>query len=134
MIVPEVMYSLFTNTCPRCHKGKVFESKNPYSYKKGLKMNESCSCCKLQYEREPGFFFGAMYVSYALTSGLFIVLFLADALWFHLETWVLLTLIISAIIVLFPVTFRWGRLIWMNFFTRYNRHIDTHCDPVGKLS
>ena len=134
MVVPEIMYSLFTNTCPRCHKGKVFESKNPYNYKRGLKMKEACSCCELKYEREPGFFFGAMYVSYALTSGLFIVFFLADAMWLHLETWVLLTLIVGSIIALFPVTFRWGRLIWMNFFTRYDKHIHTHCDPAGKIS
>ncbi len=123
MVVPEIIYSLATNTCPRCHKGKVFESNNPYNYKNGLKMKEQCSCCKLKYEREPGFFFGAMYVSYALTSGLFIVFYLVDSLWLHLETWLLLTLIITSIIALFPVNFRFGRLIWMNFFTRYNKEL-----------
>jgi hypothetical protein len=29
-------------------------------------MNESCSICHLRYEREPGYFLGAMYISYGL--------------------------------------------------------------------
>jgi hypothetical protein len=31
-----------------------------------LKMNEQCPSCGLKFEREPGYFFGAMYFSYGL--------------------------------------------------------------------
>lgn len=124
MVVPEIIYSVATNTCPHCHSGKVFEGKNPYSFKNGIKMNESCSVCGLKYEREPGFFYGSMYVNYALTSGLFIVTYLTDALWLHMETWLLLTIIVALLLGLYPITFRWGRLFWLNFFVRYDKSLN----------
>lgn len=133
MIVPEILYSVVTNTCAKCHQGKVFENNNPYSFKNGLKMKEECSCCGFRYEREPGFFYGSMYVNYALTSGLFIILFVSDTLWLHLETWLLLTIIISLIIALFPVTFRTGRLLWINFFARYNKELKNSCTKTEQI-
>jgi uncharacterized protein (DUF983 family) len=49
--------------CPRCRVGQIFH----HSIFLGLpKMNESCSICHLRYEREPGYFLGAMYISYGL--------------------------------------------------------------------
>ena len=124
MIITDVIYSVVANKCPHCHKGKVFSINNPYNLRYAFTMNETCSECGLKYEREPGFFYGSMYANYALTSGLFIVLYLSDAFWFHLETWVLLTIIVVAILGLYPVTYRWGRLLWLNFFTRYDKSLN----------
>ena len=121
MVIPEILYSVATNTCAHCHKGKVFEGKNPYSFSNGLKMKDACSECGIKYEKEPGFFYGSLYVSYALSSGMFIVLYLSDALWIHMDTALLLTLIVVLILGLYPVTYRLGRLFWMNFFTRYDK-------------
>ena len=122
MVVPEIIYSVAANKCPHCHKGNIFEGNNPYSFANGLKMNTNCSECGLKYEREPGFFYGSLYVNYALTSGIFIVLYLSDALWIHMDTALLLTIIVASILLLFPVTYRWGRLFWLNFFIRYNKN------------
>ena len=62
--------------CPRCRVGKIFQ----HSIFLGFpKMNESCSICHLRYEREPGYFLGAMYISYGL--GLPIVATIAALLW-----------------------------------------------------
>ncbi len=48
--------------CPRCHEGDIFESKNPFAWGKMTTMHTNCPNCNLKYEREPGFFYGAMYV------------------------------------------------------------------------
>jgi uncharacterized protein (DUF983 family) len=49
--------------CPRCRVGQIFD----HSIFLGFpKMNEACSICHLRYEREPGYFLGAMYISYGL--------------------------------------------------------------------
>ncbi len=85
-------------------------------------MNKVCSACELKYERETGFFYGAMYATYALTSGLFILIYLSDALWIHMPTWLLLTIVTTLIVGLAPITFRWGRLLWLNFFVRYDKN------------
>ena len=121
MVVPEIIYSTVTNTCPRCHQGKVFENNVAYNFKNGLKMKTTCSQCDLKYERETGFFYGAMYVSYALMSGILIIWFLIDLLWLHLDAISLATLVTSTMLILFPVAFRWARIIWLNFFVRYDK-------------
>lgn len=121
MILYDIIYSTLANKCPRCHKGAIFVSGNPYNPKSFANMHESCSHCGLHYEREPDFFYGAMYVSYGMMSGIFIVLYVADALWFHLPIAVLLSLVVGAMLGLFPVAFRWARIIWLNFFVRYDK-------------
>lgn len=121
MIIPEVIYSTVANKCPRCHKGNVFKNNNPYNLNETLKMKESCSECNLKYEREPGFFYGALYVSYALMSGIFIIWFLADLLWIHMEAITLAVAVVSTMLVLFPVVFRSARIIWLNFFIRFDK-------------
>lgn len=121
MIIPEITYSTIANKCPRCHKGKVFENNNPYSFKNAFTMNDSCSECHLKYEREPGFFYGALYVSYALMSGIFIVWFLADLLWIHMEAVSLAIVVMASMLLLFPVVYRSARIVWLNFFIRFDK-------------
>ena len=36
-------------------------------------MHENCPHCNLRYEVEPGFFYGAMYISYAFTVGIMLI-------------------------------------------------------------
>lgn len=121
MVVPEIIYSTVNNKCPRCHKGRIFENNFAYSLKNGVKMNPGCSECGLKYEKETGFFYGAMYVSYALMSGILIIWFLSDLLWLHLDALTLASLVVSTMFVLFPVVYRWARIIWLNFFVRYDK-------------
>ena len=121
MIIPEIIYSTASNKCARCHEGKVFENNNPYSFKNGLTMKDLCSECNLKYERELGFFYGALYVSYALMSGIFIIWFLADLLWIHMEAVTLAIIVASTMLVLFPVVFRSSRIIWLNFFVHFDK-------------
>jgi uncharacterized protein (DUF983 family) len=49
--------------CPRCRMGHMFRSSIFLGY---ARMYERCPVCGLQFEREPGYFLGAMYVSYLL--------------------------------------------------------------------
>lgn len=127
--IKEIFYSTVANKCPHCHEGKVFENNNPYGFKNGLKMYKNCSECGLKYEKETGFFYGAMYVSYALQAGLFITLYALDTFFWHLPSIVLVSIIIGAVLVLIPVTFRWSRILWINFFTAYQRN-KVHENPA----
>lgn len=55
----------FSNAkCPRCRVGNVFIG-STYSLK-AQKTNEFCPHCNLKFEREPGYFYVAMFVSYAM--------------------------------------------------------------------
>ena len=121
MAVPDVLYAAVANKCPRCHQGKVFQNNNPYSFRNGLTMQTHCSACGLKYERETGYFYGAMYVSYGLQVSVFIVLYTMDSLWLHLRAAIPLSLVIGCIVAMFPLTFRWSRIIWIGMFTKYEK-------------
>lgn len=129
MKIAEIFYSTALNKCARCHQGDVFKSKNPYDLKRMFDMHETCSHCGLKYSKEPSFFYGAMYVSYALTSGWFIV-------WFVLQNYVLnwdllnfALFMVGTILVLSPLSLRWSRLIWLNFFYKYDKKYSKKINP-----
>ena len=48
--------------CPRCGLGRLY--RRPFS------MHDSCLHCGLKFEREQGYFVGAIYVNYAATVGI----------------------------------------------------------------
>jgi uncharacterized protein (DUF983 family) len=70
------IYSIINNKCPKCNEGNFFEDNNPLHLKKVMKMGTNCTNCEFKYGIEPSFFYGAMYVSYALTVGISIVTFI----------------------------------------------------------
>lgn len=121
-MIKKVLYSVFWNKCPNCHQGSVFKHKNPFDFKKFDVMNETCSHCGHKYEKEPGFFYGAMYVSYALMVGWFLVTWAINTFIVKADSISFLIFLILSIVILMTYTFRIARLFWINFFTRYNEH------------
>jgi uncharacterized protein (DUF983 family) len=114
------LYSIFKGKCPVCHEGRVFTHKSVFHPGKFDKMNERCTSCGHKYEIETGFFYGAMYVAYALTVAISVATFILTYL-IYPETpyWVYIINILAVLVLLAPVTFRGGRLIWINFFSSY---------------
>ena len=83
------------------------------------KMHETCSHCGLKYELEPGYFQGAMYVSYGLGVAIAVSVFLLVYFFFGLNPIIFLALEILVFIALAPIIFRLSRSIYMNFFIAY---------------
>ena len=121
------IYSILTMTCPRCQEGKLFIKKSAYS--KGMtEMYKRCPNCGEPFEREPGFYYGAAYVSYGLTIALWVAVLVAlivfDAVglidFSIMENPVLfLSIGIGLLLVLLPLLYRLSRAIWINFFVKY---------------
>jgi len=58
--------------CPRCGVGQLYE--------KPFKMYVNCPYCDLKFEREQGYFIGAIYINYAATVAIAVPgFFLLDA-------------------------------------------------------
>jgi uncharacterized protein (DUF983 family) len=114
------LYSIFKGTCPVCHEGKVFKYNQVFHPSKFDKMNERCERCGHKYEIETGFFYGAMYVAYALSVAMSVATFVLTYLIYpDTPYWVYIMNILIILVVLAPITFRGGRLIWMNLFHSY---------------
>jgi len=120
MKLAEKLFSVLNNRCPKCHKGPVFEINNPYNFKRFDKMHSACPCCGETYIKEPGFFYGAMIVSYMLNGALFIFTFLGIYIPLHIEAIPFIMTLGSVIVALSPLTFRLARLIWLNVFVAYD--------------
>jgi hypothetical protein len=79
-------------------------------------MSEYCPCCGLRFEREPGYFLGAMYFSYFLSIPLLGILILIGHL--LLPDWRIEAVIgFSAVayIPFMPFVFRYSRVFWIYF-------------------
>jgi len=78
-------------------------------------MHERCVVCGLKFEREPGYFLGAMYISYAI--GVIVLALLCLLLW-RLTSWGLNKIIFSACVLflpfVLPVTL-FSRVLWIYF-------------------
>ena len=85
------------------------------------KMHDRCPACGLHFNREPGYFLGAMYVSYGL--GLAFIFVLGAALW-ALTGWRLDKIAIWAVLLFLPfapmLTF-FSRVLWI--------YLDQKIDP-----
>jgi uncharacterized protein (DUF983 family) len=114
------VYSILYNKCPHCHKGDFFQTNNAYDLRSFAIMNKSCSHCNEDFIREPGYYFGASYVSYSLTVGMGIGLYLLLEGVFKLETVSFLIIFSSMLLALLPIFYRVSRLIWINFFVHYS--------------
>lgn len=113
------IYSIVNNKCPKCNEGNFFEDSNPLHLKKVMKMRTYCPNCGFKYQIEPSFFYGAMYVSYALTVGFSIMTFIL-LYTLGLELLYIFIGIFIGLIVFTPITLRLARLIYINIFVSYD--------------
>ena len=115
------IFHIFKNECPNCHKGSVFNEKNPFLKLGFPKMHTYCSHCQFKYEKEPGYFFGAMYMNYGLTCAQSIATY-CIAQFFFKETFDLRIIPIIAFVIIGMASFniRFSRLLWIYMFKAYS--------------
>lgn len=108
--------------CPHCRTGDLCETAT-FSFNKSFEMNKRCPVCNQNFFPEPGFYYGAMFLSYIVFSFpcLFLVMFL------H---WVLDVGIVASMAILcvvaglgFVYVFRVSRSLWIHMNIRYDQTI-----------
>jgi uncharacterized protein (DUF983 family) len=91
--------------CPQCGQGPLFES--------WFAMHDTCGVCGLRFEREEGYFVGAIYVNYAVTAVASLGGAIALDVAFGIPVWAQLT-IAGVLAVLVPIVFfRYSRSFWL---------------------
>ena len=114
------LYGIFKFKCPRCQQGDLFETPT-FSFKKPFEMPDQCPNCGQSYLPEPGYWYGAMFISYIFT-GFFCLGFV---MFFH---WVLgwstaasFALLIAVCIIFFVYIFRLARSIYFNIDKKFDQ-------------
>ena len=98
--------AILRQRCPVCLEGPMFGS--------WITMHERCPRCGHQFERETGFFQGAMYVSWVLGVGVFAALAIAAdvVLAPRMGLGAALALAVILYLPIVPVLFRYSRAVW----------------------
>lgn len=113
------LYSILTGTCPVCHEESMYLESNPYKLGLIFDMHEHCSNCGTKYKIEPSFFFGAMYVSYAVGIAFAITAFVIAYYFLGGGLMTSFWAIIGTLVIFMPIIVRLSRNIWINLFLHY---------------
>ncbi len=104
------LVAMFRQRCPRCRQGSIFR----YSIYRGFPgMCERCSVCGLKFQREEGYFLGAMYISFGLA--LVIIALIALLLWVITGWWITRVTIwaLGLFLPLAPAISLFARVLWI---------------------
>ena len=117
------LYSILFGACPKCHHESMYVNKNPYALSETLKMNDVCSHCKTKYQIEPSFFYGSMYVSYAVGIAFAVAAFIISHEFIGFGLMNSFIAIVVTLIVFMPIIMRLSRNIWINLFMSYDKEL-----------
>ena len=123
-------YAILHGKCPQCRRGPIF-SGSSYGFNI-QRTNYSCNHCGQRFEIEPGYFYAAMYVSYAMNMAEMISMGFAtyyasggrldfDSVWIYVSVIFLGSLLLS------PLNYRYSRIIllhWLSPKIKYNPDYD----------
>ena len=116
-------YSVLKLKCPKCQVGDLFVDKNPYHFKHCLLMFDRCEKCNQDFQIEPGFYYGSIWMSYPLV--VLITIIITSFFYLYLEVNFLFFILIlaSTMLSLQPLILRFGRAMWLNIFVKKDRII-----------
>ena len=101
--------------CPNCGKGDVYRKKTKFLELPVMK--DDCDICHYHFDREPGYFLGAMYISYGLAVIQGIITFLALYIFLPSLPTIYVVLAILAVISLFSLkNYKLSRIIYIHIF------------------
>jgi uncharacterized protein (DUF983 family) len=106
---------LLQGKCPRCRQGDIFVSPAT-NLRRFSVMNVTCPCCGVRLEPEPGFYQGAMFVSYAFSIVFLIIMWVSLHYLVNPPDWVYMVVFIGIIILAAPLNFRYSRILFLYFF------------------
>jgi uncharacterized protein (DUF983 family) len=109
-----LLNAILSGRCPHCRTGKMFN--HPPLSLHFAEMNRVCPHCGVSFMPEPGFYIGAMYISYAFNVGLLIAIGIFLYVFTDSPDWVFVVSIIAASFAFIPFSFRYSRIIFLHAF------------------
>jgi uncharacterized protein (DUF983 family) len=110
---PAKNVSIFSNRCPECHQGKVF---NYFFF-----INKRCPHCNFLFEREEGYFLSPMIISYGMSLLLTLPLALLMIFKYEMEFAAAMSAQGVFIVITGPILYRYAKLMWLHLETRFDQ-------------
>jgi uncharacterized protein (DUF983 family) len=110
-----LILQIFRESCPNCGKGNVFLPST--GVLKLPIMLDKCDACAYRFDREPGYFIGALYISYGLAVLEGILAFLVSVLLVPSlsSTWQILS-VLAIIIICAKKNYKIARIVYIHLF------------------
>jgi len=108
--------ALLSLRCPHCHEGRLF-THSAFNLAHFTDMPERCEVCAVPLEPEPGFYWGAMFISYGFNVAT--VLAIGALLYFvggDPDVWVYVLTVAGVALALAPAALRYSRALMLYWF------------------
>ncbi|OWY25079.1 DUF983 domain-containing protein [Sphingobacteriales bacterium UPWRP_1] len=112
----KILKSVILLRCPACFKGHLFKNPHLFNLKEIADMPACCPNCRQDFVVETEFYYGAMFVSYALTALLMFLVMGLDILFTGYLYFKELLLYIGLLLLGWTYWFRVSRAIWLAFY------------------
>ena len=113
------LYSVLFLKCPKCHKGDLLVQ-HPYKLSAMNRVNDRCTVCGQKFKLEPSFFYGSMYVSYAIGVAMAVAVFVLGLLLGFKGMLQYFFAISIVLVILMPYIGALSKSIWAHFFIDYD--------------
>ena len=114
------LYSIIYLKCPRCHRGKFLQ--NPvYDMSTITRVRSNCEECHLNFKIEPSFYYGSMYVSYAVNVAIMVAI--SGCFFIFSDEFSFLKTFITFVVVIVlgaPYINAVSKILWANLFLKYD--------------
>ena len=113
--------------CPKCRQSKIFTE--PFQFSKPLEMPRACAHCGQRFEPEPGFYYGAMFLSYILSGWLLLLPTLLLVFYFKWSTMAAISLAIFLAALVYFRLLRGSRSLWLHINVKYDPKASAISNP-----
>lgn len=113
-----ILVNVFLKRCPRCQEGKLFNE--PFDWSKPVSMPDQCPICQQKFEPEPGFYYGAMFLSYILSAFFFLGIMATCLIVFKLSLNVSMVILLMIAALTYLFFLRMSRSLWINIMVKYD--------------
>jgi uncharacterized protein (DUF983 family) len=104
---PKIIFRSLRLKCPVCGEGSL--------YKSAFRMNKNCSSCGLVFEREQGYFVGAIYINVVVTELLLGVAYFINFLLMPTSDQRIDTAMVVLALLLPAIFYHHARSLWLSF-------------------
>ncbi len=113
------LYPVFKFKCPQCHEGDLYPTKT-FSFEKPFDMHKNCPNCNASFFPEPGFYYGAMFISYIISGFFCIFYLLITILALKWSGFAGIGSLILVMAIFFVWLFRFARALWLTVNLKYD--------------
>lgn len=114
--------AMWNNKCPKCRQGKIFVE--PFQLSDPLAMPKRCEYCEQLMEPEPGFYYGAMFISYILSSWFLLLPTLLLVFYFKWSAMGAISFSIFLAAVTYMKFLRGSRSFWLHLMVKHDPKVE----------